>query len=75
MTHNCAKNQANQGGSCILGVSVLQKVTLKIHGHRHKLLIVSTYGEAKLNPISPGGGGSEARMAKLTAANQKPLIQ
>ena len=22
----------------------------------------------------PGGGGSEARMAKLTAANQKPLI-
>ena len=23
----------------------------------------------------PGGGGSEARMAKLTAANQKPLIQ
>ena len=28
----------------------------------------------RLNPIRPGGGGSEARMAKLTAANQKPLI-
>ena len=28
MTHTCAKNQANQGGSCILGVSVLQKVTV-----------------------------------------------
>ena len=27
-----------------------------------------------INPIRPGGGGSEARMAKLTAANQKPLI-
>ena len=26
------------------------------------------------NPIRPGrGGGSEARMTKLTAANQKPL--
>ena len=25
-----AKNQANQGGSCILGVSVLQKLTLKL---------------------------------------------
>ena len=32
--------------------------------------------ETRLNPIRPGGGGgSEARMAKLTAANQKPLIQ
>ena len=29
--------------------------------------------EWTLNPIRPGGG-SEARMAKLTAANQKPLI-
>ena len=28
MIHTCAKNQANQGGSCISGVSVLQKVTL-----------------------------------------------
>ena len=28
-----------------------------------------------LNPIRPGGGGSEARMTKLTAANQKPLAQ
>ena len=30
----------------------------------------------RLNPIRPGGGGgggSEARMTKLTAANQKPL--
>ena len=27
-----------------------------------------------LNPIRPGGGGSEAQMAKLTAASQKPLI-
>ena len=27
----------------------------------------------QFNPIRPGGG-SEARMAKLTAANQKPLI-
>ena len=26
-----------------------------------------------LNPIRPGGGGSEAQMTKLTAANQKPL--
>ena len=26
-----------------------------------------------LNPIRPGGGGSEARMTKVTAANQKPL--
>ena len=26
----------------------------------------------KVNPIRPGGG-SEARMTKLTAANQKPL--
>ena len=25
--------------------------------------------------LSGPGGGSEARMAKLTAANQKPLIQ
>ena len=32
--------------------------------------------QPRLNPIRPGwgGGGSEARMAKLTAANQKPLI-
>ena len=29
---------------------------------------------SQLNPIRPGGGGSEARMVKLTAANQKPLI-
>ena len=28
----------------------------------------------ELNPIRPGGG-SEARMTKLTAANQKPLAQ
>ena len=30
----------------------------------------------KINPIRPGewgGGGSEARMTKLTADNQKPL--
>ena len=29
-----------------------------------------------VNPIRPegGGGGSEARMTRLTAANQKPLI-
>ena len=29
MIHTCAKNQANQGGSCISGVSVLRKATLK----------------------------------------------
>ena len=29
--------------------------------------------QTKINPIRPGGG-SEARMAKLTAANQEPLI-
>ena len=29
MIHTCAKDEANQGGSCISGVSVLQKVTLK----------------------------------------------
>ena len=29
MTHTCAKNQANQKGSCISGMSVLQKVTPK----------------------------------------------
>ena len=28
MIHTCAKNQANQEGSCISSVSVLQKVTL-----------------------------------------------
>ena len=28
MIHTCAKNEANQGGSCISGVSVLRKVTL-----------------------------------------------
>ena len=30
MMNICAKNQGNRGGSCILGVSVLQKVTLKV---------------------------------------------
>ena len=29
MIHTCAKNQANQRGSCISGVSVLQKAALK----------------------------------------------
>ena len=29
MMNTCAKNQGNLGGSCISGVSVLQKVTLK----------------------------------------------
>ena len=29
MIHTCAKNQADQGGSCISDVSVLQKVALK----------------------------------------------
>ena len=28
MIHTCAKNQADQEGSCISGVSVLQKVNL-----------------------------------------------
>ena len=39
-------------------------------------LILSTAEDVQyaLNPVRPGGGGSEARMAKLTAANQKPLI-
>ena len=34
-------------------------------------------GAAKgfINPIRPGGGGSEARMTKLTADNQKPLTR
>ena len=36
--------------------------------------IVSKALSFRLNPIRPGGGGSEARMAKLTAANQKPPI-
>ena len=30
MINTCAKNQGNQGGSCISGVSVLQKVTHKV---------------------------------------------
>ena len=28
MINRCVKNQGNRGGSCISGVSVLQKVTL-----------------------------------------------
>ena len=38
----------------------------------------SKFNHIFINPIRPGGegggGGSEARMTKLTAANQKPLI-
>ena len=29
--------------------------------------------QLRLTLSGPGGGGSEAQMAKLTAANQKPL--
>ena len=35
--------------------------------------LIFSWGINSFNPIRPGGG-SEARMAKLTAANQKPLI-
>ena len=33
-----AKNQANQGGSCISGVSVLQKLTLKLSDYGQSYL-------------------------------------
>ena len=34
---------------------------------------VKTVPVYDFNPIRPGGGGSEARMTKLTADDQKPL--
>ena len=30
MVNTCGKNQGNRGGSCISGMSVLQKMTLKV---------------------------------------------
>ena len=39
--------------------------------HQNFFIVKSHFS---INPIRPGGRGSEARMAKLTAANQKPLI-
>ena len=41
---------------------------------RNTLLRRGSCYELLFNPGGGGGGGSEARMTKLTAANQKPLI-
>ena len=37
------------------------------------LLEIKSMAKDTLTLSGPGGGGSEARMTKLTAANQKPL--
>ena len=41
---------------------------------KHNSLLDNDSYPLSFNPIRPGGG-SEARMTKLTAANQKPLAQ
>ena len=38
-TYTFAKNQANQGGSCISGVSVLQELTLKLSDYGQSYLL------------------------------------
>ena len=49
---------------------------LKPDFHSHiSFLTDETFANEIFNPIRPGGGGSEARMTKLTAANQKHLAQ
>ena len=44
-----------------------------VKGNFSELDLKDGESEEFFNPIRPGGG-SVARMAKLTAANQKPLI-